>query len=64
MKTPSQLRELHLRAHPGCTYGDQPHYVPPGAGTIGFFLCDPPDDVVNHTRCVGPYDHEHVDHRS
>lgn len=27
-----------------------PHFVPPCFGDIGFYLCDPPADIVNHTR--------------
>ena len=57
------LREAHRREHPNCAYGDKPHYVPPGSGTIGYYLCDPPEDATNHTRCRPPYDHQHVDHR-
>ena len=48
--TRERLRELHLQAHPNCTYGDQPHFVPPSFGQVGFFLCDPPDDLTNHAR--------------
>lgn len=48
---------------PGCKYGDKPHFVPPGLGDVGFFMCAPPSDIRNHTRCVPPYDHEHSDHR-
>jgi hypothetical protein len=57
-----RLREAHKRDHPNCTYGDQPHYVPPCFGDVGFYMCDVPDDLRNHTRCLPPYDHEHPDH--
>lgn len=55
--------EKHLEQHPNCTYGPKtPHFVPPSFGQIGFYMCDPPADITNHTRCVPPYDHEHPDH--
>lgn len=57
-----RLRQLHRRQYPNCTYGDTPHFVPPGGNTIGFYLCDVPDDLRNHTRCQPPYNHEHDDH--
>lgn len=38
------------------------HFVSPGGGTIGFYSCNPPDDLRNHTRCQPPFDHEHEDH--
>lgn len=48
---------------PNCTYGDQPHYVPPGFGMIGFYACDPPEDLTNHTRCYqGTCDKDSPDH--
>lgn len=40
----------------------EPHYVPPGAGMVGFYECDPPEDVRNHARCLPPFDHEHPLH--
>jgi hypothetical protein len=57
-----KMRRWHRENHPDCTYGDQPHYVPPSAGQIGFYLCDVPVDLTNHTRCSPPFDHEHPDH--
>ncbi len=27
-----------------------PHFVPPCFGDIGFFSCNPPADIVNHSR--------------
>jgi hypothetical protein len=56
------IREQHKRDHPNCTYGDRPHFVPPSLNEVGFYLCDPPDDARNHTRCRRPYDHEHAAH--
>jgi hypothetical protein len=44
------MRERHREDHPNCTYGDKPHFVPPSFGQIGFFLCDVPDDLTNHSR--------------
>jgi len=65
--TPVTMSELsvaaHLRDHPNCTYGNKPHFVPPCFGDIGFFMCDPPADIRNHTRCRPPFDHEHEDHK-
>lgn len=52
----------HKRSHPDCTFGDEPHFVPPSFGQIGFYLCDRPTDLTNHTRCRPPCDHEHADH--
>lgn len=52
-----RMREQHLRDNPDCPYGDEPHYVPPGAGTVGFYACQPLDDITNHDRQslnVGP----------
>jgi hypothetical protein len=57
------MLEAHLRDHPGCTYGLQPHFVPPCFGDVGFFMCDPPADIRNHTRCRPPFNHEHEDHK-
>ena len=34
------LREKHKQDHPNCTYGDQPHFVPPSFGDRGFYLCE------------------------
>ena len=48
--------------HPDCT-DLGPHFVGPSFGQIGFFLCQVPEDLTNHTRCMPPYDHEHGDHR-
>lgn len=56
------FREFHKRDHPNCTYGDEPHFVPPSFGQIGFYMCDPPEDITNHTRCRPPFDHEHNEH--
>lgn len=56
--------QQHRLDHPNCTYGDQPHFVPPSFNQIGFYACDPPADLTNHTRCVAPFDHEHADHAS
>ena len=39
-----------------------PHFVPPCFGQIGFFACDPPSDLRNHSRCRAPFDHEHAEH--
>jgi hypothetical protein len=55
-------REKHLKDHPNCTY-EGPHFVPPSFGQNGFFMCDVPADLTNHTRCMAPYDHDHPDHR-
>ena len=60
----AKIRAQHLIDHPNCTFGDRPHYIPPGAGMVGFYECDPPADLTNHTRCRPPYDHEHADHRT
>ena len=27
-----------------------PHFIPPCFGDIGFYSCDPPADIRNHTR--------------
>lgn len=56
------MKERHLKDHPNCTYGDEPHFVPPSFGQIGFFMCDPPADLRNHSRCQAPFDHEHPEH--
>ena len=56
------IKEMHKRNHPNCTYGNKPHFVPPSGDTIGFYMCDPPDDIRNHNRCTPPYDHKHVEH--
>ena len=56
------MREKHLEDNPNCTYGDQPHFVPPSFGDIGFYMCQVPDDIVNHNRCLAPFDHDHDDH--
>jgi hypothetical protein len=56
------MREAHLKENPNCPYGDEPHFVPPGAGQVGFYMCMVPDDITNHTRCIPPFDHEHEDH--
>lgn len=32
--------------------GAGPHFVPPSFGDIGFFICDPPADIRNHSREV------------
>ncbi len=57
-----RMRAAHLRENPNCTYGDQPHFVPPSFGQIGFYACNPPTDLTNHSRCRPPYDHEHGEH--
>lgn len=57
-----RLRECHMASHPDCTYGDQPHFIPPSFGDVGFFLCERPADIRNHTRCEAPFDHEHPEH--
>jgi hypothetical protein len=54
--------ESHMAAHPDCTYGYEPHFVPPSLQQIGFFLCDVPSDLRNHARCRWPFDHDHPDH--
>lgn len=46
----AQLRRRHLEEHPTCTYGDEPHFVPPSFGQVGFYLCDPPADLTNRSR--------------
>jgi hypothetical protein len=56
------MKEKHLEDYPNCTYGDEPHFVPPSFGQIGFYMCNPPADLTNHTRCMPPFDHEHEDH--
>lgn len=61
-KTMQLLKQRHKEEHPDCQYGDQPHYVPPSGGMIGFYMCDVPEDLVNHSRCQPPYDHEHELH--
>jgi len=57
-----QMRKRHLEENPDCTYGDEPHFVPPSVGDIGFYMCQVPKDIVNHTRCRAPFDHDHADH--
>lgn len=47
---------------PDCTYGDSPHFVPPSFGQVGFYACQVPADLTNHTRCRPPYDHTHEEH--
>jgi hypothetical protein len=54
-------RQEHLKRYPNCAY-EGPHYVPPPFGQIGFYMCNPPADLANHTRCFPPYDHDHPDH--
>jgi hypothetical protein len=44
-----------------CT-NESPHFIPPSFGDIGFFTCNVPDDLTNHTHCRPPYDHESNDH--
>lgn len=61
-RTIAMLKQRHREENPNCTYGDQPHYVPPSGGLIGFYLCNVPDDLTNHTRCDPPYDHDHYLH--
>lgn len=39
-----------------------PHFVPPSFGQVGFYSCNPPADLTNHTRCRPPFDHEHLQH--
>jgi hypothetical protein len=56
------LRQIHKEKHPDCTWGNEPHYVGKTFDTIGFYLCDVPEDIRNHTRCMWPYDHEHPMH--
>lgn len=56
------MQERHRELHPSCTYGSEPHFVPPSMGQVGFFLCDPPSDITNHSRCLPPYDHKHSEH--
>jgi hypothetical protein len=58
------MRRTHLEDNPGCTFGDEPHYVPPSFGQVGFYACDPPADLTNHTRCRSPYDHDHAEHQA
>lgn len=54
----------NFTARPCPRCGEQgPHFVPPSFGDIGFYTCDPPADIRNHTRCRYPYDHVHADHR-
>lgn len=26
------------------------HFIPPSFGDIGFFMCNPPEDIRNHSR--------------
>lgn len=52
------LRKGH---HEDCV-DDSPHFVPPSFGEIGFFTCNIPSDLTNHTRCRPPYDHESENH--
>lgn len=47
------MREHHRRTHPNCTYGDEPHYVPPSAGCRGMFLCEIPVVCERH-RLISP----------
>ena len=64
------MQEQHKKDHPTCKYGDEPHFVPPSFGQRGFYLCELDEakargeepDLVNHTRCRPPYDHQHKDH--
>lgn len=53
-----ELRARHKAENPDCSYGDEPHFVPPSFGQVGFYLCSPPSDLTNHSRCRPPYDHE------
>jgi len=46
----AQLRRRHLEESPTCTYGDEPHFVPPSHGQVGFYLCAPPADLTNRSR--------------
>jgi hypothetical protein len=57
------LKESHKRDYPQCTETG-PHFVPPSFGQVGFYTCSPPVDLTNHTRCLEPFNHEHVDHRA
>jgi hypothetical protein len=50
----ARLRRRHLEEHPTCAYGDEPHFVPPSFGQVGFYLCDPPADLTNHSRAPVP----------
>lgn len=34
------LYERHLVTHPWCSYGREPHYVPPSFGEPGFYACE------------------------
>lgn len=62
MSLKKTLRELHREKYPHCTYGDKPHFIPPSFGHVGFYLCDMPADLTNHTRCRAPFVHEHPEH--
>lgn len=45
-----RMHALHKRQYPNCTFGDEPHFVPPSFGQVGFYLCDPPADLANYSR--------------
>lgn len=60
MTTKKTMQELHREKYPHCTYGDKPHFVPPSMGQIGFYLCEVPTDLTNHTRRQQPFDHAEV----
>ncbi len=49
-----RMLDRHLEEHPHCIYGDQPHFVPPSFGQVGFYLCDPPTDLTNRSRVEVP----------
>lgn len=50
------MHRAHMEAHPDCSYGSEPHFVPPSFGQVGFYLCDVPDDLTNHSREGIPLD--------
>lgn len=63
------MKRTHLEQNPDCQYGGKPHFVPPSFGQVGFYACNPPDDLENKSRVelkdiplVGARTYENVHH--
>jgi hypothetical protein len=39
-KVLDEMYESHIKTHPWCSYGRQPHFVPPSLGDPGFYACE------------------------